>query len=90
MSSLFNVFDGVCEEFLGRKGKPNVGPTVISTSSTSLPSTQGAMVSDDSIRKKEEVEKERTLRRGLRFAPELDGLNCFETVVFHSSAEKKV
>lgn len=86
MNSLFRIFDAFCAEFLGQKARANPAPKA---DPSSLQSTQVAMVSESSGREKEEMkaarrhEKERTWRRGLRFAPELDGLNCFETVVFH-------
>ncbi|KAF5734369.1 hypothetical protein HS088_TW16G00818 [Tripterygium wilfordii] len=83
MHSMFSPFDALCADFLGKK-------TQFSTTSAETNKKNGVLV-----KKIEETEnfKEKKRERAAaaapvrdhhkapRFAPELDGLYCFETLV---------
>ncbi|MCL7050079.1 hypothetical protein MKW94_008981 [Papaver nudicaule] len=74
MNSIFSSFDAVCFEFLKQK---------IGSSSSTMEIKNNTGINkvnstpEPQVQKQEE--KKRTSTR--RFAVELDGLNCFETIV---------
>ncbi|KAJ8774711.1 hypothetical protein K2173_017157 [Erythroxylum novogranatense] len=89
MMSLFSSFDALCAEFTyGKK----LSLSLDSGSTTaSIPSKDAAAVVDSSIRKSSPSDRNnkpspcpsQSKRSSMkpRFAPELDGVNCFESIV---------
>lgn len=83
MNSLFSSFDALCAEFLGQAVGSNFAP-VACPGRRSAPSDEHAPDSATKSRgaKPPPPRREESGRRsGPRFAPELDGLNIFETLV---------
>ncbi|CAL9232335.1 unnamed protein product [Arabidopsis halleri] len=70
MNSLFSMFDSFCAEIMRNKFTSKSSSHGSSTSSSGVQA-----VSMEKTTKKVLVEKT------LRFAPEFDGLHCFETIV---------
>ncbi|OAY59734.1 uncharacterized protein LOC122723369 [Manihot esculenta] len=77
MNSIFSSFDALCGELLGQAIRFRSSDFASATThdlikkpqqSSSLPST-------------EDSKREQPPSKAPRFAPELDGLNCFETIV---------
>ncbi|OVA04701.1 hypothetical protein BVC80_1719g29 [Macleaya cordata] len=84
MNSIFSSFDAVCAEYLGQKigfsfnnkmemmkMRNNKGDD--ENINSKPPQTQ--------VREPKQQQQKQQQRRTPRFAPELDGLNCFETMV---------
>ncbi|XVF53190.1 hypothetical protein PTKIN_Ptkin05aG0080500 [Pterospermum kingtungense] len=84
MNSIFGSFDALCAEFLGKAVRPSSDSiTTNKDGDHSLFSSRGVTNKvSETMKKKQEgnVEKKQQTRPP-RFAPELDGLNCFETFV---------
>ncbi|KAL3653697.1 hypothetical protein CASFOL_003378 [Castilleja foliolosa] len=82
--SIFSSFDALCaESFFGQKINLFKGSTSSNNDSTKL---VPALKVDDQIKKGKDVNSEKKLEdrrrtRAPRFAPELDGLHCFETLI---------
>ncbi|GMP70738.1 hypothetical protein CsSME_00029461 [Camellia sinensis var. sinensis] len=82
--SLFSSFDALCAEYLGQK----VGFSWAKARKVDLDSsavghgkkTSSPMIVKESSNKSKEEGKQ---QRRPRFAPELDGVNCFETIVLY-------
>ncbi|GMI95334.1 hypothetical protein like AT1G32928 [Hibiscus trionum] len=76
MNSIFSSFDALCAEFLGQTIRPSFA------SPTEKPGIGlfCGKVSED-MNKKQQGNVEKKQQRAPRFAPELDGLHCFETLV---------
>ncbi|KAL7213990.1 hypothetical protein ACSBR1_026422 [Camellia fascicularis] len=82
--SLFSSFDALCAEYLGQK----VGLSWAKERKVDLDSsavdhrkkTSSPMIVKESSNKSKEEGKQ---QRRPRFAPELDGVNCFETIVLY-------
>ncbi|GMI76546.1 hypothetical protein like AT1G32928 [Hibiscus trionum] len=74
MNSIFSSFDALCAEFLGQAVKP------FFASATHKDGVSGGVVPED-MKKKQQGSVEKKQQRAPRFAPELDGLHCFETLV---------
>ncbi|OWM72232.1 hypothetical protein CDL15_Pgr018117 [Punica granatum] len=94
MNSMFSCFDALCAELLGLKVSAIPTPWTVnpSSSSSSLQqSVQRSKFPGDGISKEDKIEKagahapgqQPSTRSGPCIAPELDGLNCFETIVLH-------
>ncbi|XVE58179.1 hypothetical protein DITRI_Ditri04bG0149600 [Diplodiscus trichospermus] len=82
MNSIFSSFDALCAEFLGQAVRFSVAPTPNKDGNSFLLSSRGLTnKTTENIKKKQEGNVEKKLQRAPRFAPELDGLNCFETLV---------
>ncbi|KAE8710716.1 Detected protein of unknown function [Hibiscus syriacus] len=78
MNSIFSSFDALCAEFLGQALKP------FFASSTTHKDGISRLVSEQDMKKKQQGNVEKKNRAAApRFAPELDGLHCFETLVSH-------
>lgn len=70
--SMFSSFEAACAELLGYSTKLKASPS-------SPPSTKGT---NDHRRKNGSTKSEESeLAEAGRFAPEFDGLNCFETLI---------
>uniref|UniRef100_A0A7N0T7J0 Uncharacterized protein n=1 Tax=Kalanchoe fedtschenkoi TaxID=63787 RepID=A0A7N0T7J0_KALFE len=84
MNSMFSSFDFLCAELLGQSVKssyavaPIKKPTTM-PSPSSHPRSGGGCCAGDFEKEKPETQKK---TRSCRFAVELDGLNCFETLVY--------
>ncbi|KAK8497169.1 hypothetical protein V6N13_026900 [Hibiscus sabdariffa] len=77
MNSIFSSFDALCAEFWGQAIRPSFAS---STQSAAKAVTTNKVLSQDMNRKQQgNVEKKQ--QRAPRFALELDGLHCFETLV---------
>ena len=85
MNSMFSSFDAFCAELLGQKLR-SAFPLATNDCNTMRVSTVG----DDSKVAEDKLNREGSSSRSLagkqgkkvpRFAPELDGLNFFETIV---------
>ncbi|KAK4744891.1 hypothetical protein SAY87_011203 [Trapa incisa] len=87
MNSMFSSFDALCAEFLGQTVKasfPSVRPTRSSTGGRSSDELQGRRaggIEDGAGETKKSIHQQQKM--GPRFAPELDGIFCFETLVPH-------
>jgi hypothetical protein len=91
MNSLFSSFDVLFAEVLGQTVKasffpsaPKAGRSTDSTATAIATATGGVKSQHDGVPKKaaENVNKKQQPRKKTpRFALELDGLNCFETIV---------
>ncbi|KAK4752251.1 hypothetical protein SAY87_021049 [Trapa incisa] len=84
---MFSSFDALCAEFLGqamRVSFPSVRPARESTGGRSSDELQvrkaGGMDSGAGETRNSNQQQQKTAPR---FAPELDGLFCFETLVSH-------
>uniref|UniRef100_A0A2K2CDF7 Uncharacterized protein n=1 Tax=Populus trichocarpa TaxID=3694 RepID=A0A2K2CDF7_POPTR len=78
MNSMFSSFDALCAELLGQKVRSSLALTTMDCNTK--------RVGEDKLIKNREGSSSRSLARKQekkvpRFAPELDGLNCFETIV---------
>ncbi|KAG6684684.1 hypothetical protein I3843_12G075500 [Carya illinoinensis] len=90
MNSMFSSFDAVCAELLGQtvrasfpsiaKGSSNTTAAPAASIDMSKKQQQGDSLPTPAFVKKDKKQQQ---RRAPRFAPELDGLNCFETLVSH-------
>lgn len=85
---MFSSFDFLCAELLGHKVKAVYAPSPSASSSSSgaAASTTTMEEKAKSVQQKKnsdagEKAEARQQRKTPRFAPELDGLNCFETLV---------
>ncbi|KAJ6894728.1 Avr9/Cf-9 rapidly elicited protein [Populus alba x Populus x berolinensis] len=83
MNSMFSSFDALCNEFLSQKVKSSFTFTTMDGNTRRVLSSK---VAEDKLIKKQQGSSSRSLTRKQekkmpRFAPELDGLNCFETIV---------
>ncbi|KAK8497166.1 hypothetical protein V6N11_000612 [Hibiscus sabdariffa] len=70
MNSMFSSFDALCAEFWGQAIRPSFAS-----------STQSAAKVSQDMNRKQQGNVEKKQQRAPRFAPELDGLHCFETLV---------
>ncbi|CAO2838514.1 unnamed protein product [Amaranthus hypochondriacus] len=84
MSMIFSSFDPIWAESNGFK-LVNFSPLNPSSSSTNSSSIDGVKKENNncsSVKKQSEDLKSKTkLKKNPRFAPELDGVHCFETIV---------
>ncbi|KAB5521827.1 hypothetical protein DKX38_026146 [Salix brachista] len=88
MNSMFSSFDAFCAELLGQKLRSSF-PIATNDCITKRVSTGGddSKVEEDKLMKKNgEGSSSRSSagkqeKKVPRFAPEFDGLNCFETIV---------
>ncbi|KAJ4711780.1 Avr9/Cf-9 rapidly elicited protein [Melia azedarach] len=78
MNSMFSSFDAFSAEFLGQKVKASF----VSKAKKANYNTQQQQSQDSTkvVAKKQESQSS-TNKKMPRFAPELDGINCFETLV---------
>ncbi|KAL5714398.1 hypothetical protein ACHQM5_016365 [Ranunculus cassubicifolius] len=86
MMSLFSTFDAVCAEYLCK----NMGFAFPSSSSCVVQKEIAVSKSSSEVSKNSQPSsmqvkepKQQQKQRSKRFAVELDGLNCFETIVFN-------
>ncbi|ESQ38497.1 hypothetical protein EUTSA_v10029203mg [Eutrema salsugineum] len=70
MNSLFSMLDSLCVHIMRTK------VTSVSSSNGSSASSSG-----DLAMSTEKTTKKGLVEKALRFAPELDGLHCFETMI---------
>ncbi|KAG5235815.1 hypothetical protein OIU76_025784 [Salix suchowensis] len=83
MNSMFSSFDAACNEFLNQKVKSSFAFTAMDSTTRRVSSST---VGEDDLIKNQEGSSSRSWtgkqeKKTPRFAPELDGLNCFETFV---------
>ncbi|XP_050235851.1 uncharacterized protein LOC126685900 [Mercurialis annua] len=90
MMSMFSSFDALCAEFYGQKLKLSGGPSSdqqrnpkILDSLIEKSETEGKEKSlvSSALRKVKGSPSPPQERRRPRFAPELDGVHCFETIL---------
>ncbi|KAG6790721.1 hypothetical protein POTOM_006886 [Populus tomentosa] len=87
MNSMFSSFDALCAELLGQKVRSSLALTTMDCNTKRvLTAGDDSKVAEDKLIKNREGSSSRSLGRKQekkvpRFAPELDGLNCFETIV---------
>ncbi|KAH7839878.1 hypothetical protein Vadar_009896 [Vaccinium darrowii] len=96
MNSIFSSFDAVCAELLGQRVKASLpsssswnkceggvkshqSSTEIQLNTSSI--TEAKSSSPAAAAYTKSTGKQQQQKRAARFAPELDGLNCFETLV---------
>ncbi|KAF7151528.1 hypothetical protein RHSIM_Rhsim02G0253700 [Rhododendron simsii] len=72
MNSIFSSLDAVCAEILGQSVRASLKPSAWSKCDGGVKSHQQS---------REIKTTENNSGAAARFAPELDGLNCFETLV---------
>lgn len=83
--SIFSSFDAVCAESVGRKAGFSWAPAPSMTSNKQDAAVADAKIGD--LKKDKEVNssspptKVPVRMRTPRFAPELDGVHCFETIL---------
>ncbi|KAK4601120.1 hypothetical protein RGQ29_010624 [Quercus rubra] len=85
MNSIFSSFDALCAEFLGQKVRATF-PSVTKVDRNSNIQAQrhddGVLnKATDNVNKKQHGSVRKDQQKTPRFALELDGLNCFETLV---------
>ncbi|KAK8512009.1 hypothetical protein V6N13_073844 [Hibiscus sabdariffa] len=80
MNSIFSSFDALCAEFLGKAVRPFFASATHKDAISSSVSGSVGLVSQD-MKKNQQGNVEKKQRPAPRFAPELDGLHCFETLV---------
>lgn len=86
---MFSSFDAVCAEMLGqtvRASFPSIAKGSGNTAAgagidVSKKQQQGDSIPPSVFVRKNKQQQQEQQRRAPRFAPELDGLNCFETLV---------
>ncbi|KAG5255315.1 Avr9/Cf-9 rapidly elicited protein [Salix suchowensis] len=71
MNSMFSSFDAFCAELLGEKLRSSF-PIATNDCNTKRKSGEGSSSRSSAGKQEKKVP---------RFAPEFDGLNCFETIV---------
>lgn len=86
LTSIFTSFDAFCAEALGHK----IGVS-LSTTNEDVQQKQGQLASTkiEGVKKAEQINNssreskklEDSHQRKSRFAPEFDGLHCFETII---------
>ncbi|XVF51182.1 hypothetical protein PTKIN_Ptkin04bG0163900 [Pterospermum kingtungense] len=86
MNSIFSSFDALCAEFLGQAIRPSFASTTNKDANSSFLSSSRGLTNKttESMKKKKKQEgnaEKKQQKKSPRFAPELDGLNCFETLV---------
>ncbi|KAJ0547022.1 hypothetical protein HanIR_Chr08g0367411 [Helianthus annuus] len=83
LMSMFSFIDAFCAESLGRKHPFTATNTPKHSSSTETLKTNECHEnsSSSSSSSSSGVKKQPELRIRPRFAPEFDGVNCFETIV---------
>ena len=82
MNSIFSSFDALCADFLGQAVRPSFASTTNKDCNSFFLSSRGLTNKmTENMKKKQEGNVEKKQQRATRFAPELDGLNCFETFV---------
>lgn len=80
MNSIFSSFDALSAEFLGQS---------LTSFKTKSPAAAAAITIQDDQKKAKNMTNGSTTGHGsksgytARWAPEMDGLNCFESLVFH-------
>ena len=73
MNSIFSSFDALSAEFFGQSSR-----------SFNTKSPSGTVIKDEQKNVKHETDRKQSKASyGARWAPELDGLHCFESLVFH-------
>lgn len=82
MNSMFSSFDALCAEFLGQTVKPSF-PISQQQSKTSTSALNNKVSDQKRVCSPEagQVKKQQKSAPPRRFAVELDGLHCFETLV---------
>ena len=87
MNSMFSSFDALCAQLLGQKVRSSLALTAMDCNTKRvLTAGDDSKVAEDKLIKNREGSSSRSVARKQekkvpRFAPELDGLNCFETIV---------
>ncbi|CAK7357463.1 unnamed protein product [Dovyalis caffra] len=87
MNSMFSSFDALSAEFLGLKVRSSFALATMDCNSKRVLNGSGnSKVAEDKLIKNQEGSSTRSFTRKQekkmpRFAPELDGLNCFETIL---------
>uniref|UniRef100_A0A7N0UIQ0 Uncharacterized protein n=1 Tax=Kalanchoe fedtschenkoi TaxID=63787 RepID=A0A7N0UIQ0_KALFE len=79
MNSVFSSFDFLCAELLGQSLKSSTPLAPIKKPTTTSSSSTPPKQSGDFKKEKPKTQKKIP---SSRFAVELDGLNCFETLVY--------
>ncbi|KAI3439776.1 START domain-containing protein [Psidium guajava] len=87
MNSIFSSFDFLSAKLFGQKVKAHLPPALgtIAGGDASLlqRSKKAPMISRTESKSGDVTEQEKQEESSPRFAPELDGIHCFETIVSH-------
>ncbi|GMI95335.1 hypothetical protein like AT1G32928 [Hibiscus trionum] len=77
MNSIFTSFDALCAEFLGQTIRPSFASSTPKHGKVAIATNKAS----EDMNKNQQGNVEKSQQRAPRFAPELDGLHCFETLV---------
>ncbi|XWS48717.1 hypothetical protein CRYUN_Cryun13aG0100400 [Craigia yunnanensis] len=88
MNSIFSSFDALCAEFLGQAVRPSFASTTNKDGNSFLTSRGLTNKMTENMKERPEGNVEKKQQRAPRFAPELDGLNCFETLINLSDGQE--
>ncbi|KAH1107405.1 hypothetical protein J1N35_011173 [Gossypium stocksii] len=80
MNSIFSSFDALWGELLGQAVRSSFASTT-NKNGVRLFSGIVKVTTEEDMKKKQQGNVEKKQQRAPRFAPELDGLHCFETLV---------
>ncbi|KAG4187552.1 hypothetical protein ERO13_A08G109100v2 [Gossypium hirsutum] len=80
MNSIFSSFDALWGELLGQAVRSSFASTT-NKDCVRLFNGRVKVTTEEDIKKKQQGNVEKKQQRAPRFAPELDGLHCFETLV---------
>ncbi|XP_052873971.1 uncharacterized protein LOC128279380 [Gossypium arboreum] len=80
MNSIFRSFDALWGELLGQAVRSSFASTT-NKDGVRLFNGRVKVTIEEDIKKKQQGNVEKKQQRAPRFAPELDGLHCFETLV---------
>ncbi|KAI3859856.1 hypothetical protein MKX03_026926 [Papaver bracteatum] len=81
MNSIFSSFDAACFEFLHQKISFSPSPMETKKITTAVDNKVSSTTPEKQQVQKKLEEKKKTTTNTRRYALELDGLNCFETIV---------
>ncbi|KAI3439778.1 uncharacterized protein J3R85_004431 [Psidium guajava] len=88
MNSIFSPFDFLCDELFRQKVKAHLPPALSNVAggdssplqrSKRAPNTPRTESKSDNVTEQKRMETQK--ESSPRFAPELDGIHCFETIV---------
>ncbi|TXG50769.1 hypothetical protein EZV62_023293 [Acer yangbiense] len=85
MNSIFSSFDAFSAELLGQKVRVSFAPTTTCSSTNATQKNNNNNLQSQESTKDVAINKKTSTSSSSkpRFAPELDGLNCFETLVYY-------
>ncbi|RZC73084.1 hypothetical protein C5167_048562 [Papaver somniferum] len=81
MNSIFSSFDAACFEFLQQKISFSPSSMETKKNTTAVDHKASSTTPEKQQVQRKQEEKKKTTTNTRRFALELDGLHCFETIV---------